>query len=323
MVASGQDLQFRPETNDAIEVGAQVQWHLVRHQRRAVPPAVPQLPAEHVQRPQLRGPEHQQLLDELERRQDTDNNPRTGVCNGETRAGVRDQGFELEAFTRPLPDLSINGGVTMSDTTLSDQSRLGEWAADYERSVPAAGTAHLERAEVDRHWIGSVDATIGSAGLRGLLYADVPLHERVQHRLRPRYREDCRGRSRSSMPASACTARTTAGRSSSGPRTCSTRTSCRWRSIRRCRAAVRLAGAEAGFYSPIPNTATQLYSAFLGEPRTFGVTLRGRIGFHRGQRLLLRAAAATAPPSWSSNPLLRRLRHRHRRLLQRSGGERG
>jgi hypothetical protein len=39
-------------------------------------------------------------------------------------------------------------------------------------------------------------------------------------------------------------------------------------------------GAEAGFCSPIPNTSTQLYSAFLGEPRTFGVTLRGRLGFH-------------------------------------------
>ncbi|HZC37203.1 MAG TPA: hypothetical protein VE221_00855, partial [Sphingomicrobium sp.] len=34
---------------------------------------------------------------------------------------------------------------------------------------------------------------------------------------------------------------------------------------------------EAGFFT----RATQLYNAFLGEPRTFGLTLRGRIGFHR------------------------------------------
>jgi hypothetical protein len=36
-------------------------------------------------------------------------------------------------------------------------------------------------------------------------------------------------------------------------------------------------GVEAGFY-PV---ATQLYGAFLGEPRTFGVTLRGKLGLSR------------------------------------------
>ena len=36
-------------------------------------------------------------------------------------------------------------------------------------------------------------------------------------------------------------------------------------------------GVEAGFY-PV---STQLYGAFLGEPRTFGVTLRAKMGFSR------------------------------------------
>ena len=31
------------------------------------------------------------------------------------RAGVKDTGFEVEAFTRPMPDLAINGGVTYAN----------------------------------------------------------------------------------------------------------------------------------------------------------------------------------------------------------------
>ena len=110
------------------------------------------------------------------------------------------QGFELEAFTRPMPDLSINSGVTMADARYRT-NLVGEWAADYERSVPAAGTAHLERAEVDRHWIGSVDSANRRRGAARPAVRRFPLHERVQHRLRPRYREDSRRRSRPSMPA--------------------------------------------------------------------------------------------------------------------------
>ena len=51
-------------------------------------------------------------------------------------------------------------------------------------------------------------------------------------------------------------------------------------------------GVEAGFYP----ASTQLYGAFLGEPRTFGVTLRGKLG--------LQPAGAAA--------LCRRLRRRRR-----------
>jgi hypothetical protein len=36
-------------------------------------------------------------------------------------------------------------------------------------------------------------------------------------------------------------------------------------------------GVEAGFYP----AATQLYGAFLGEPRTFGLTLRAKMGWSR------------------------------------------
>ena len=58
-------------------------------------------------------------------------------------------------------------------------------------------------------------------------------------------------------------------------------------------------GVEAGFYP----AATQLYGAFLGEPRTFGMTLRGKLGFSR-----------PAPPPYVAPP------RRHRRPGSRAAG---
>jgi hypothetical protein len=51
-------------------------------------------------------------------------------------------------------------------------------------------------------------------------------------------------------------------------------------------------GVEAGFY-PV---STQLYGAFLGEPRTFGLTLRTKIGFHRAPPPAYVPPAPPPPP---------------------------
>jgi hypothetical protein len=51
-------------------------------------------------------------------------------------------------------------------------------------------------------------------------------------------------------------------------------------------------GVEAGFYP----RATQLYGAFLGEPRTYGVTLRGKLGFARPAPPPYVAPPAPPPP---------------------------
>ena len=53
-------------------------------------------------------------------------------------------------------------------------------------------------------------------------------------------------------------------------------------------------GVEQGFYT----RATQLYGAFLAEPRTFGVTLRGKLGFARA------APAAYVPPPAPPPPVV-------------------
>src|SRR5262249_36472180 len=104
--------------------------------------------------------------------QDSDNNPRTGVCSGETRAGVEDNGFELEAFTRPLPDLSVNGGVTMSNAKYRNNlvGADGEALTNALFQLPGRQISNAPKWTVT----GSAAWTprIGSGGLRGLLYAD-------------------------------------------------------------------------------------------------------------------------------------------------------
>jgi hypothetical protein len=55
-------------------------------------------------------------------------------------------------------------------------------------------------------------------------------------------------------------------------------------------------GASAGFCSPVPNRATQLFGVFLGEPRTFGLTLRGKLGFARPASPVYAPPPAPPPP---------------------------
>ena len=68
---------------------------------------------------------------------------------------------------------------------------------------------------------------------------------------------------------------------------------------------------QAGFF-PV---ATQLYDAFLGEPRTFGVTLRGKLGFARPApaQYVAASCAAAAPGGRATGCLLRLHRRRQRR----------
>jgi iron complex outermembrane recepter protein len=47
---------------------------------------------------------------------DTDNDPTTGACTGKTRGGVVSQGVEVETFMRPMRSLGIDLGATLADT---------------------------------------------------------------------------------------------------------------------------------------------------------------------------------------------------------------
>jgi outer membrane receptor protein involved in Fe transport len=48
--------------------------------------------------------------------QDSDNYSSTGACTGKVRSGVRSQGVEFEMFTRPVQDVAVNFGATYVST---------------------------------------------------------------------------------------------------------------------------------------------------------------------------------------------------------------
>ncbi len=215
-----------------------------------------------------------------------------------SRAGVQTR---LRARSLHPPDAAtstINGGVTMANTKYR-HNLVGD------RRRPLTNALFQlpgRRISNSPQWTGdgSIAWTppIGNSGLRALFYLDGRQTSRATTPARTSTSRSCRRASRCSTAASASTGPTTAGRSSSGARTCSTRTSSRSRSTRRSRAAARPAARSTTSAPPRlgPDARPQLYGAFLGEPRTFGVTLRGKLqpGRPRRRRPAASAAAAAA-----------------------------
>jgi outer membrane receptor protein involved in Fe transport len=200
---------------------------------------------------------------------DTDNFPQTGACTGSTRAGVKSQGVEVEVFTRPMTDLAWNAGVTFADTK-------------YRNNLVGAGGKPLTNAlfqlpgrQVSNapKWTmtSSVAWTppIGGSGMRGLVYADI----RYTSKYDTGSDLDIEKTQNSFAIVNARIGLHGADE--------------RWgvelwaqnlldKNFEQVAFDAPLQGSgttrgvEQGFYP----RATQLYGAFLGEPRTFGVTAR-------------------------------------------------
>ena len=200
---------------------------------------------------------------------DTDKFDATGPCTGHTRAGVRSQGVELEVFTRPMTDLAWNAGITFADTK-------------YRNNLVGAGGDPLTAAlfqlpgrQVSNapKWTmtSSVAWTppIGGSGMRGLVYADI----RYTSKYDTGSDLDIEKTQNSFAIVNARIGLHGADE--------------RWgvelwaqnlfdKNFEQVAFDAPLQGSgttrgvEQGFYS----RATQLYGAFLGEPRTFGVTAR-------------------------------------------------
>ena len=268
IVASGADLQFKPELNDALEAG-------FKYHGRGIDVnfAVFHQLFSNFQLNTFNGLNFivesiNSCSDDLNGA-DTDPSSLTGACTGKTRAGVRSQGFELEAFTRPMRDLAINGGVTMSDTKYRHNlvGASGKPLNDYLFQLPGRRVSGAPK------WTttGSIAWTppLGMGGLRGLIYfdgrymskyntgSDLDL-EKVQKgyalfngRIGVHGRDDA------------------------------------WAIEFWGQNLFNKDAIQVAFDSPLQGSgttrgamdgrtarSTQLYSAFLGEPRTFGVTLR-------------------------------------------------
>ncbi|HEX6741862.1 MAG TPA: TonB-dependent receptor [Sphingomicrobium sp.] len=279
-VASGEDLEFKPETNDAFEAGAKYNGRGID-----INLAVFHQLFKNFQLNTFNGlnfvVENVNSCDEdlTPPDSDSDNDPRTGACGGKTRAGVKSYGFELEAFTRPMTDLQINGGIVMANT----RYRHNLVGADGRPLTNALFQLPGRRISNSSEWTGTASIAwtppIGG-GMRALFYldgrvtssyntgSDLDLEKRQSgfsvfngrvgiHGPGDGWAVEFWGQNLldEDFLQVAFDAPVQGG--------CTTR------------------GAVRGFCAvptsfPTGNRATQLYGAFLGEPRTFGITLRAK-----------------------------------------------
>ncbi len=268
VLASGKDLEFKPESNDAFEVGAKYNgagfdlnvavFHELFSNFQLNTFNGLNFIVENINscKSDLAGA-------------DTDNNPATGVCTSGTKAGVRSQGVEIEAFTRPLRYLDLNAGVTYADTKYRD-NLVGAGGQALTNALFQLPDRRISNSNL---WTitGAAAWTppIGGSGLSGLVYADA------------RYMSDFN--TGSDLDIEKMQKAFTVVNARIGIRGRNNAWSVElWAQNLFDQNYKQVAfdapiqgsgtqrGVEAGFY-PV---STQLYGAFLGEPRTFGLTLR-------------------------------------------------
>jgi outer membrane receptor protein involved in Fe transport len=296
IVASGANLQFKPETNDAFEIGAKYNGRGIDVNFAVFRELFKDFQLNTFNGLNFVVENINSCSDDLDGA-DTDNNQATGACTGDTRAGVRSQGFELEIYTHLVRDISWNAGVTMADVKYRDNlvGANGKPLTNALFQLPGRRISNAPKWTMT----SSVAWTppIGGSGLRGLIYADVRYMSKfdtgsdldiektqdgfavVNGRIGLHGRDEMWGVelwAQNLFDKNFMQVAFDAPIQGSGTT----------RGVEQ--------GAAAGFY----NRSTQLFGAFLGEPRTFGVTLRGKLNWARP------APAAYVPPPAPPPPVV-------------------
>jgi outer membrane receptor protein involved in Fe transport len=281
-VASGADLQFKPEINDAFEAG------LKYHGRGLdVNFALFHEVFRDFQLNTFNGlnfvVENINSCSTSLNGADKDNSPYTGACTGKLRGGVRSQGFELEAFTRPIRNLEWNAGVVMADTKYRDNlvGADGKPLTNALFQLPGRriSNAPLWTATSSIAWTPPL-----WGALKGLVYFDGRYMSKFDtgsdldiEKTQPGFAV-FNGRIGIEGPGGAWGIELWA-------QNIFNKNFFQVAFDAPLQGQGTTRGVQAGFY-PV---ATQLYGAFLGEPRTFGLTLRAKLG-------LSHAAPPPPPP---------------------------
>ncbi|HWC56390.1 MAG TPA: TonB-dependent receptor [Sphingomicrobium sp.] len=222
---------------------------------------------------------------------DTDSDSATGACDGKLRSGVVSQGFELEAFTRPIRNVQWNAGLVMADTKYR-HNLVGAEGVPLTNALFQLPGRRISNAP---KWTGTTSIAwtppIGGSGIRGLIYADA------------------RYMSKFNTGSDLDIEKTQKGFALFNGRIGIHGPDDSW--------GVEFWGQnlfdkhyiQVGFDAPVQGSgttraveagfipaATQLYGAFLGEPRTFGLTLRAKTGFARPAPVPYVAPPAPPPP---------------------------
>ena len=234
---------------------------------------------------------------------DTDNSQiiPTGACTGKTRAGVLSQGVEFELFARPMRDVSLNFGTVYSDTRYRD-NLVG---AGGRALSPALFQLPGRNVSNSAEWTvtGSAAWTppIGNSGLRGLLYAD--------------FRHSSWYNTGSDLDIEKIQKAFTVvnGRIGlTGPDRiwgielwAQNLFNTNYKQVAfdaPLQGSCTTRGAQRGFCSPVARRSTQLFGAFLGEPRTYGLTLRAKFAPRRAAPEYVAPPAPLPPPPVVEQP---------------------
>ena len=273
-VASGADLQFKPEINDAFEAGFKYHGRGID-----VNLALFHEVFRNFQLNTFNGlnfvVENINSCSTSLNGADRDNSPYTGACTGKLHGGVRSQGFELEAFTHPIRDVEWNAGLVMADTKYRDNlvGADGRPLTNALFQLPGRriSNAPLWTATSSIAWTPSL-----WGALKGLVYFDGRYMSKFDtgsdldiEKTQPGFAV-FNGRIGIEGPGGAWGVEL-------------------WGQNLLNKNYMQVAfdaplqgqgttrGVQANFY-PV---STQLYGAFLGEPRTFGITLHAKMGFNR------------------------------------------
>jgi outer membrane receptor protein involved in Fe transport len=164
-------LQFRPETNDAFEIGAKYNGRGIDVNVAGFYQLFEDFQLNTFDGTRFVVENINGCKDDLNGA-DIDNDPLTGACPGKLRPGVRSRGVEIEVFARPATDLNVNLGATFVDTR-------------YRKNLVGAKGAPLSNAlfQLPGRRISNSSAFVGTGSisynplvtdsLRALFYADV------------------------------------------------------------------------------------------------------------------------------------------------------
>lgn len=204
---------------------------------------------------------------------DRDLSAATGACApGQVSYGVRAQGVELEASIRPSRNFTVNGGLTYADTSYRDNLVGNKTGAPLDpalRKLPGDNLSNAPELTLTGSMAWTPD--IGDSGLSGLVYVDTRVTEAFNtgsdlfpQKEQPSFvvvnaRVGLRG------PDQAWAVELWAQNLFNEDFTQVAFNS-----------PFQAGGAGAPFVDPQFPGGRQIFSAFLGEPRTYGITLRGR-----------------------------------------------
>ena len=217
---------------------------------------------------------------------DTDSNPNNGRCTGKTRAGVKSQGVEVEIFTRPFRDFSFNLGTTYADSKYR-KNLVGAGGRPLTNALFQLPGRRLSNAAV-LTVTSAVTWTppIGNSGMHGLAYLDV--------------RHQSKFNTGSNLDIEKIENGYTVFNARLGLRGPDNAWGVElWAQNLFNEKYKQIAfdaflqgsgtqrGVEQGFYT----RSNQLYGVFLADPRTYGITLRGKF-----------APKRPAPPEYVAPP---------------------